>query len=189
MLLHPIKWHNVNGRSAVVVTLMAFTQSIFSPLWNVDKVVVELLGRANKTFELHLTSVVEVNGRYSCNPLLYRCCCCCCCCSCCCCCRCCCCCSCCCCCCCCSSASLSEQARSPEEKQTVSREMPQVKWAAYGMLCSNVRECGTVGHSVYYSATVCADFVDGIICSLSVSCQSSVMSATKPAEVYSVRTW
>ena len=35
--------------------------------------------------------------------------------------------------CCCSSASLSKQARSPEEKQTGSRGMPQVKWAAYVM--------------------------------------------------------
>ena len=61
------------------------------------------------------------------------------------------------------------------------------------MLCPNVRECGTVGQDVYeamgVSATVCADFVDGGIYSLSVSCQSNVMSATKPAEVYSVRTW
>ena len=33
------------------------------------------------------------------------------------------------------------------------------------------------------SATVSADFIDGIIYSLSVSCQSCVMSATKPSEV------
>ena len=61
------------------------------------------------------------------------------------------------------------------------------------MLCPNVCECGTVGHYVCYAmgvtAAVCADFVDGIIYSLSASCQSSVMSSTKPAEVYSVRTW
>ena len=60
------------------------------------------------------------------------------------------------------------------------------------MLCPNVLECGTVGHHVCeamgISATVCADFVDGVIYSLSVSCQVSVMSAAKPVEV-SVRTW
>ena len=71
--------------------------------------------------------------------------------------------------------------------------MPQVKWAAYVMLCPDVHECVTVGHYVCkamrISATVCSDFVDGGIYSLSVSCQSSVMSATKPAKVYSVRTW
>ena len=39
------------------------------------------------------------------------------------------------------------------------------------------------------SATVSADFVNAIIYSLLVSFQSSVMSATKPAEVYSVSTW
>ena len=44
--------------------------------------------------------------------------------------------------------SLSEQANSPEEKHTVSRGMPQVKWAAYVMLCPNVRGCGAVGHYV-----------------------------------------
>ena len=52
--------------------------------------------------------------------------------------------------------------------------------------------CGTVGHYVCeamgVSATVCADFVDGIVYSLSVSCQSSVMSATKPAEVSATST-
>ena len=36
------------------------------------------------------------------------------------------------------------------------------------------------------SAIVCADFIDRIVYSLSVSYQSSVMSATKTAEVYSV---
>ena len=58
------------------------------------------------------------------------------------------------------------------------------------MLCPDVRECGTVGNYVCkamrVSATVCADFVDGGIYSLSVSYQSSMMSATKPAKVYSV---
>ena len=34
-----------------------------------------------------------------------------------------------------------------------------------------------------------ADFVDGIIYSLLLSCQLSVMPATKPAEVYSVSAW
>ena len=71
--------------------------------------------------------------------------------------------------------------------------MPQVYWAAYVMLCSNVCECGTAGHNVCeaigVSATVYADFVDGVIDSLSVSCQSSVQPATKPAKVSSVRTW
>ena len=69
--------------------------------------------------------------------------------------------------------------------------MPQVKRAANVMLRPNVRECGTVGHYVCeamgVSATVCADFIDGIIYSLSVSCQSSVMSATKPAYVLGPR--
>ena len=38
--------------------------------------------------------------------------------------------------------------------------------------------------------TVFGDFVDGVILySLLVSRQSSVMSATKPAKVSSVRTW
>ena len=59
------------------------------------------------------------------------------------------------------------------------------------MLYPNVLECGTVGHCVCeamgVSATVSADFVDGVIYSLSVSCHSSVMSASKPAEVYSIR--
>ena len=57
------------------------------------------------------------------------------------------------------------------------------------MLCSNVCECGTVGHDVCeamgVSATVYTTFVDGVIVSLSVSCQRSV----KPAKVYSVRSW
>ena len=60
------------------------------------------------------------------------------------------------------------------------------------MLCSNVCECGTVGHDVCKamggSITVYVDFVDGVIDSLSVSSQRSLMSATKPAKVYSVRT-
>ena len=50
-----------------------------------------------------------------------------------------------------------------------------------------------MGHYLFealgVSATVCADFVDGVIYSLSVSCQSSVMSATKAGKMYSVRTW
>ena len=41
-------------------------------------------------------------------------------------------------------------------------------------MCFNVCECGTVGHDVCeamgVSATVCADFVDGVIDSFSVSC-------------------
>ena len=61
------------------------------------------------------------------------------------------------------------------------------------MLCPNVNEWGTVDHYVCeamgVSAAVCTDFIDGVIYSLSVSCQSSVMSATKHAKVYSVRTW
>ena len=56
------------------------------------------------------------------------------------------------------------------------------------MLCC-VLMCVSAGQWVIMCVTVCADFVDGIIYSLSVSCQSSVMSAKKPAEVYSVRTW
>ena len=85
--------------------------------------------------------------------------------------------NCCCCSCCCwSTARLSEQARPPEGKQTVSRGMPQVIWAAYVMLRHNVRECWTVGHYVceviVVSATECANFVDGLIYSLLVSCQS-----------------
>ena len=59
------------------------------------------------------------------------------------------------------------------------------------MLCPNVRERVIMGHDVCEAtgviATVCADFVDGVIFSLSVSCQCSVMSATKTAKVYSVR--
>ena len=61
---------------------------------------------------------------------------------------------------------------------------------AYVMLWSNVCECGTVGQvcdSMGVSATVYEDFVDGVIDSLSVSCQLSVMPATKPAKVYSAR--
>ena len=50
-----------------------------------------------------------------------------------------------------------------------------------------------MGHDVCeamgVSATVCADFLDGVVDSLSKSCQRSVMPATKPAMVYSVRTW
>ena len=34
-----------------------------------------------------------------------------------------------------------------------------------------------------------ADFVEGVIDCLSVSCQLSVMPATKPAEVHLVHTW
>ena len=45
--------------------------------------------------------------------------------------------------CCCSLAYLAEQVRSPEEKQTVSQGTPQVYWAAYLMLCSNVRDSGS----------------------------------------------
>ena len=49
-----------------------------------------------------------------------------------------------------------------------------------------------MGHDVCeamgVSATVCANFVDGVMYSLLVSCQSNVMSATKPAKVYSVLT-
>ena len=58
------------------------------------------------------------------------------------------------------------------------------------MLCCALM-CVSAGQwvSMGVSATVCADFVDGIIYSLSVSFQSSVMSVTKPAEVTSVRTW
>ena len=48
---------------------------------------------------------------------------------------------------------------------------------------------GHVCEAMGVSATVCADFVDGVIYSLSVSYQRSVMAATKPAEVYFVRTW
>ena len=36
------------------------------------------------------------------------------------------------------------------------------------------------------SATVCADFVDGVVASVSVS---SVIPATKLSKVYSVSTW
>ena len=39
-----------------------------------------------------------------------------------------------------------------------------------------------------FSVTVYVDFVDGVIDSISVSCQCSAMLATKPAEVYSVHT-
>ena len=39
------------------------------------------------------------------------------------------------------------------------------------------------------TATVCADFVGGVIYSLSVSCQGRVMSAMQPAKVYSFRMW
>ena len=45
-----------------------------------------------------------------------------------------------------------------------------------------------MGHDVCVSATVYADFVDRVINSHSASCQLSVMLATKPAMVYSVRT-
>ena len=45
--------------------------------------------------------------------------------------------------------------------------------------------CETMGVGV----RVYADFVDGVIHSLSVSGQRSMIPATKPAEVYSVRTW
>ena len=61
------------------------------------------------------------------------------------------------------------------------------------MLCSSpsVCECGTVGHDVLeaisVSVSVCADYVDEVMDSFLLSCQRSVMSATKPAEVYSVR--
>ena len=47
------------------------------------------------------------------------------------------------------------------------------------MLCTNVCECGTVGHDVYeamcVSATVYAGFVDGVVDSLSVSGQCSIV--------------
>ena len=50
-----------------------------------------------------------------------------------------------------------------------------------------------MGHNVCeamgVSATAYADFINGVIDSLSVSCQRSVMAATKPAEVYSVHMW
>ena len=50
-----------------------------------------------------------------------------------------------------------------------------------------------MGHDVHValcvSATVSADFVDGVIDSFSVSCQLSVMPTTKHAKLYSVRTW
>ena len=65
--------------------------------------------------------------------------------------------------------------------------------AADVMLCSNVCECGTVGHDVHETmgagVTVNAGFVDGVIDSLSVSGQCSVMPATKPSEVNPVRAW
>ena len=55
------------------------------------------------------------------------------------------------------------------------------------MLCCALM-CVSAGHWVIMCvrlwvlvATVCADFVDEIIYSLSVSCQSSVMSTTKKA--------
>ena len=46
-----------------------------------------------------------------------------------------------------------------------------------------------VCEAIGVGATVCEDFVDGVTYSLLVSCQCSVMSATKPSNVYSVRTW
>ena len=50
-----------------------------------------------------------------------------------------------------------------------------------------------MGHDVCeamgVSATVYADFIDGAIDYLSVSLKRSVIPATKPAEVHSVRTW
>ena len=50
-----------------------------------------------------------------------------------------------------------------------------------------------MGHDVCeamgVSVTVYADFVDGLIDSLWVTCQCSVIPSKKPAGVYSVRTW
>ena len=61
------------------------------------------------------------------------------------------------------------------------------------MLCHNVCECGTVGHdaseNMGVGVAVNAGFVDGVVDSLTLSCQRSVMLATKLAEVYTVRTW
>ena len=51
------------------------------------------------------------------------------------------------------------------------------------MLCSNVCEPMSAGATVY------ADFVEGVVDSLSVSGQRSVMAATKPADVNTVRMW
>ena len=58
------------------------------------------------------------------------------------------------------------------------------------MLCCAL-VCVSAGQWVMMgvSDTVCADFVNRVIYSLSVSCQRSVMSATKPTNVYSVRRW
>ena len=45
--------------------------------------------------------------------------------------------------------------------------------------------CETMG----VSSAVYAVFIDGVIDSLLVSCQHSVIPTTKPVEVYSVCTW
>ena len=46
-----------------------------------------------------------------------------------------------------------------------------------------------VCEAIGVSGTVYADFVDGVIDSLSVSYQRSAMPAMKPAKVYSVCMW
>ena len=61
------------------------------------------------------------------------------------------------------------------------------------MLCPNVCECGTVGHdaseNMGVGVAVNAGFVNGVVDYLTLSCQRSVMLATKPVEVCTVRTW
>ena len=82
------------------------------------------------------------------------------------------------------------RARSIEENKQLAGECH--RSSGLLMLCCALM-CGRVGHyvceAVGVSATVCADFFDGVICSLLVNCQSSAMAATKPAKMYSVRTW
>ena len=61
------------------------------------------------------------------------------------------------------------------------------------MLCPNVWDSAGQLVMMYVRLWVLvllyADFVDGVIFSLSESGQRSEMLATKPAEVHSVRTW
>ena len=54
------------------------------------------------------------------------------------------------------------------------------------LLCVSAGQLVIMCEAMGVSVTVCADFVDGVIDSLSISCQRSVMPATKPAEVYSI---
>ena len=60
------------------------------------------------------------------------------------------------------------------------------------MLCPNVCKCGTLCHDMREamggSVTVYAGFVNGVIKPFAVRGHRKVMSAAKPAEVYSVLT-